>query len=124
MVNRYYGSRVTEIMGRRQQLLADLEKANAEIEAHKHDAEARKQLFFRRNQASAALNAYEKRAGEELKALVNGLQKWSSSKNGTRLSYLSALARDRLQGKTLNSGPERGDRDRIDRLLQLSARSR
>src|SRR5271167_923324 len=91
LVNRYYGSRVTEIMGRRQQLLADLEKANAEIEAHKHDAEARKQLFFRRNQASAALNAYEKRAGEELKALVNGLQKWSSSKNGTRLSYLSAL---------------------------------
>ena len=41
--------------------------------------------------ASAVLNAYEKRAGEELKALVNGLQKWSSSKNGTRLSYLSAL---------------------------------
>src|SRR5664280_2637168 len=91
VVNRYYGSRVTEIMGRRQQLLADLEKANADIEANKHDAEARKQLFFRRNQASAALNAYEKRAGEELKALVNGLQKWSSSKNGTRLSYLSAL---------------------------------
>jgi hypothetical protein len=91
VVNRYYGSRVTEIMGRRQQLVAELEKANAEIEANKHDAEARKQLFFRRNQASAALNAYEKRAGDELKALVNGLQKWSSSKNGTRLSYLSAL---------------------------------
>jgi len=91
VVNRYYGGRVTEIMGRRQQLLGELEKANAEIEANKHDAEARKQLFFRRNQASAALNAYEKRAGEELKALVNGLQKWSSSKNGTRLSYLSAL---------------------------------
>ena len=91
VVNRYYGGRVTEIMGRRQQLLGELEKANAEIEANKHDAEARKQLFFRRNQASAALNAYEKRAGEELKALVNGLQKWSGSKNGTRLSYLSAL---------------------------------
>src|SRR6516162_1412447 len=91
VVNRYYGSRVTEVMGRRQQLLAELEKANADIEANKHDAEVRKQLFFRRNQASAALNAYEKRAGEELKALVNGLQKWSSSKNGTRLSYLSAL---------------------------------
>lgn len=90
-MNRYYGNRVTEIMGRRQQLLAALEKANAEIEARKHDAEARKELFFRRNQASAALNAYEKRAGEELKALVHGLQKWSSSKNGTRLSYLSAL---------------------------------
>lgn len=91
VVNRYYGNRVTEIMGRRQQLLAELEKANAEIEAHKHEAEARKELFFRRNQASAALNAFEKRAGEELKALVHGLQKWSSSKNGTRLSYLSAL---------------------------------
>src|SRR6516165_7917140 len=90
VVNRYYGSRVTAIMGRRQQLQAELEKANAEIEAHKQDAEARKELFFRRNQASAALNAYEKRAGEELRALVNGLQKWSS-KNGTRLSYLSAL---------------------------------
>lgn len=91
VVNRYYGNRVTEIMSRRQQLLAELEKANAEIEAHKQDAEARKELFFRRNQASAALNAYDKRAGEELKALVNGLQKWSSSKNGTRLAYLSAL---------------------------------
>jgi hypothetical protein len=91
VLNRYYGNRVTEIMSRRQQLLVELEKANAEIEAHKHEAEARKELFFRRNQASAALNAYDKRAGEELKALVNGLQKWSSSKNGTRLSYLSAL---------------------------------
>jgi hypothetical protein len=91
VVNRYYGNRVMEIMTRRQQLLAELEKANAEIEAHKQDAEARKELFFRRNQASAALNAYEKRAAEELKALVNELQKWSSSKNGTRLAYLSAL---------------------------------
>lgn len=91
VVNRYYGNRVTEIMNRRQQLVSELEKANAEVEAHKHEAEARKELFFRRNQASAALNVYDKRAGEELKALVNGLQKWSSSKNGTRLSYLSAL---------------------------------
>lgn len=91
VVNRYYGNRVAEIMTRRQQLLAELEKANAEIEAHKQDAEARKELFFRRNQASAALNAYDKRAGDELKALVNELQKWSSSKNGTRLAYLSAL---------------------------------
>jgi len=91
VVNRYYGNRVTGIMTRRQQLLAELEKANAEIEAHKQDAEARKELFFRRNQASAALNAYDKGAGEELKALVDELQKWSSSKNGTRLAYLSAL---------------------------------
>jgi hypothetical protein len=91
VVNRYYGNRVTEIMARRQQLLAGLEKANAEIEAYKQDAEARKELFFRRNQASAALNAYDKRAGEDLKTLVNELQKWSSSKNGTRLAYLSAL---------------------------------
>jgi hypothetical protein len=90
-VNRYYANRVTEIMNRRQQLLAELEKANAEIEAHKHEAEARKELFFRRNQASAALHVYDKRAGEELKALVNELEKWSGSKNGTRLSYLSAL---------------------------------
>ena len=91
VVNRYYGSRVTEIMGRRQQLLLELEKANAEIEAHKQDPEARKELFFRRNQASAALHAYDKRAGDELKALVQALQKWSSAKNGTSLSYLSAL---------------------------------
>jgi hypothetical protein len=91
VVNRYYGSQVTEIMGRRQQLQAELEKANAEIEAHKQDPEARKELFFRRNQASAALNAYDKRAGDELKALVHALQTWSGSKNGTRLSYLSAL---------------------------------
>jgi hypothetical protein len=91
VVNRYYGSRVTELMSQRQQLVAALEKANAELEANKQDATARKELFFRRNQASAALNAHDKRTGEELKALVNSLQKWSSSKNGTRLAYLSAL---------------------------------
>ncbi len=91
VVNRYYGNRVTELMIQRQQLVAALEKANAELEANKQDATARKELFFRRNQASAALNAHDKRTGEELKALVNSLQKWSSSKNGTRLAYLSAL---------------------------------
>ena len=91
VINRYYGSRVTEIMGGRVQLLAELEKANADLEANKHDPEARKQLLFRRTQASAALNAYVKRAGDELKALVHGLQKWSSSKSETRLAYLSAL---------------------------------
>jgi hypothetical protein len=91
VVNRYYGSRVMEIMGRRQQLLAELEKASAELEARKQDPDARKEIFFRRSQAAAALNAYEKRAGDELKSLVHALQKWSSSKNGTRLSYLSAL---------------------------------
>jgi hypothetical protein len=91
VINRYYASRVAEIMGRRQQLLADWKKTNLEAEANKHNSEARKQLFFRRNQASAALNAYERRAAEELQALVNGLRKWSNGKNGTRLSYLSAL---------------------------------
>ena len=91
VLNRYYASRVVEIMTRRQQLLKELEKANAEIDASQHDTETRKKLFFRRNQALAALNAHEKRAGDELKALVTELQKWSSSKNGTRLSYLSAL---------------------------------
>jgi hypothetical protein len=91
VLNRYYAGRVVEIMTRRQQLLKELEKANAEIDANQHDTETRKKLFFRRNQASAALNAYDKRAGDELKALVTELQKWSSSKNGTRLSYLSAL---------------------------------
>jgi hypothetical protein len=49
-VNRYYGNRVTEIMARLRQLLAELAKANAE--AHKHDGETRKELFFQRNQAS------------------------------------------------------------------------
>ena len=91
VLNRYYAGRVVEIMSRRQQLLKELEKANAEIDASHHDTEARKKLFFRRNQALAALNAHEKRAGDELKALVTELQKWSSGKNGTRLSYLSAL---------------------------------
>jgi hypothetical protein len=91
VLNRYYAGRVVEIMARRQQLLKELEKANAEIDANQHDTEARKKLFFRRNQALAALNAHEKHAGDELKALVTELQKWSSSQNGTRLSYLSAL---------------------------------
>src|SRR5207244_11328792 len=70
-----------------------------------------KELLFRRNQASAALNAYDKRAGEELKALVNGLQKWSSSKNRQRLSYLSALHSICLPGAAGSSGPEFGGRD-------------
>ena len=124
VVNRYYGSRVTEIMGRRQQLLAELEKANAEIEAHKQDAEARKELFFRRNQASAALHAYDKKAGEELKALVNALQKWSSSKNGTRLSYSVGPALDCLQGAASGHGPQLRGWNRINRVLQLPARGR
>ena len=105
VVNRFYGHRVTEIMNHRQQLVADLDKANAEIVAHKQDAEVRKELFFRRNQASAALNAYEKRAAEELKSLVNSLQKWSSSKNGTRLSYLSALHAIVCREKRMDSDP-------------------
>jgi len=66
-------------------------KANADIEANKHDAEARKQLFLSAKPGFCCLERLRKTAGEELKALVNGLQKWSSSKNGTRLSYLSAL---------------------------------
>lgn len=105
VVNRYYGNRVTEIMSHRQQLVAELEKANAEIEAHKQDADARKELFFKRNQASAALRTYEKRAAEELKSLVNSLQKWSSSMNGTRLSYLSALHAIVCREKRLDSDP-------------------
>jgi hypothetical protein len=122
VLNRYYAGRVVEIMTHRQQLLKELEKANAEIDASQHDAEALKKLFFRRNQALAALNAHEKRAGDELKALVSELQKWSSSKNGTRLSYLSALHAIVCRGQT--GEPECGDRDGINRVLQLSAGSR
>jgi hypothetical protein len=109
VVNRYYGDRVSQIMGRRQQMVVELEKANAELDAKKQDATARKELFFRRNQAIATLNAYDKRAGEDLRALVHALQKWSSSKNGTRLSYLSALhaivCRERRMSPEVNFTP-------------------
>ena len=123
VVNRYYGSRVTEVIGRRQQLLAELEKANAEIEANKHDAEARKQLFFRRNQASAALNAYEKRAGEELKALVKASEVERQQERNSIVLPVGP-ARHRVPGATGNLRHEFRAGNGIHRVLQLSAGSR
>ena len=90
-VNKYYGSVVTQILCRRGELWEQLEKANAEVEAKKDDAEARKEAIFRRNQASAAFAAYEQRSREELRALIDQVRIWAQGKNGTRLAYLSAL---------------------------------
>jgi hypothetical protein len=90
-VNRYYANVVTQALSRRRELWEQLEQANAEVEAKKDDAEARKEAIFRRNQASAAFRAYEERSKEELRALIDQVRMWAQSKNGTRLAYLSAL---------------------------------
>ena len=90
-VNKYYANVVTQILSRRRELWEQLEKANAEVEAKKDDAEARKEAIFRRNQASAAFSAYEQRSREELRALIDQVRIWAQGKNGTRLAYLSAL---------------------------------
>jgi hypothetical protein len=90
-VNKYYGGVVTQILSRRRELWEQLEKANAEVEKTRDDAEARKEAIFRRNQASAAFSAYEQRSREELRALIDQVRMWAQGKNGTRLAYLSAL---------------------------------
>jgi hypothetical protein len=91
VINKYYASVVTQILGRQRELWDRLEQANAEVGAKKNDAEARKEVMFRRNQASAAFFAYEQRSREELRALIDQVRIWAQGKNGTRLAYLSAL---------------------------------
>jgi hypothetical protein len=90
-VNKYYANVVTQTLSRQRELWEQLEKANAEVEAKKDDAEARKEATFRRNQASATFAAYEQRSREELRALIDQVRLWAQGKNGTRLAYLSAL---------------------------------
>jgi hypothetical protein len=90
-VNKYYAAVVTQILTQRRQLWDELEKAEAEVEALKEDAEARKEAIFRRKQASAALHGFEERSREELRALIDQVRIWAQNKNGTRLAYLSAL---------------------------------
>lgn len=90
-VNKYYAAVVTQTLTQRRELWDELEKAEAEVEALKDDAEARKDAIFRRKQASAALQSFEERSREELRALIDQVRIWAQSKNGTRLAYLSAL---------------------------------
>jgi hypothetical protein len=90
-VNKYYANVVTQTLSRRRELWEQLEKANAEVETKKDDAEARKEAIFRRNQTSAAFAAHEQRSKDELRALIDQVRMWAQGKNGTRLAYLSAL---------------------------------
>ena len=90
-VNKYYAAVVTQTLTQRRELWDELEKAEAEVEALKEDPEARKEAIFRRKQASAALQTFEERSREELRALIDQVRIWAQSKNGTRLAYLSAL---------------------------------
>ena len=90
-VNKYYASVITQILGGRRELWEQLQKADAEVESKKEDAEARKQAIFRRNQASAALSIYEQRSGEEMRALIDHVRIWAQGKNRRQLAYLSAL---------------------------------
>jgi hypothetical protein len=90
-INRYYGSVVKQVAERRQILSAELTAAQNEVETAGEDVDARKRALFRRNQAASALHLFDKRSGEEMKALVNQVRAWGQSKNGTRMAYLSAL---------------------------------
>ena len=90
-VNKYYAAVVTQALSQRRELWDELEKAEAEVEALKDDAEARKEAIFRRKQASAALHSFEERSREELRALIDQVRIWAQGKNGTRSAYLSAL---------------------------------
>ena len=112
VVNKYYGNVVTQALSRRRELWEQLERANAEVDAKKNDAEARKEVMFRRNQASAAFSVYEQRSREELRALIDQVRIWAQSKNGTRLAYLSALhaivCRDRRPSQEYDFVPGTG----------------
>lgn len=112
VVNKYYANVVTQALSRRRELWEQLEKANAEVDAKKNDAEARKEVMFRRNQASAAFSVYEERSREELRALIDQVRIWAQSKNGTRLAYLSALhaivCRDRRPSQEYDYVPGTG----------------
>jgi hypothetical protein len=90
-INRYYGSVVKQVAERRQILSAELTAAQNEVETAGEDVDARKRALFRRNQAASALHLFDKRSGEDMKALVNQVRAWGQSKNGTRMAYLSAL---------------------------------
>ncbi len=90
-INRFYASEVQKTLAQRQKLLEELEHAQAQVNSMTNDPETRKQLLFRRNQASAAYHEYEKRAADDLKSLIRKVRSWGQSKNGTRLSYMSAL---------------------------------
>src|SRR5262249_15997190 len=70
-VNKYYAAAVTQILSQRRELGDELEKAEAEVEALKEDAERRKEAIFRRKRASAALRSFEERSREELRALID-----------------------------------------------------
>jgi hypothetical protein len=112
VVNKYYANVVTQALSRRRELWEQLEKANAEVDAKKNDAEARKEVMFRRNQASAAFSVYEQRSREELRALIDQVRIWAQSKSGTRLAYLSALhaivCRDRRPSQEYDFVPGTG----------------
>ena len=112
VVNKYYANVVTQALSRRRELWEQLEKANAEVDAKKNDAEARKEVMFRRNQASAAFSVYEQRSREELRALIDQVRIWAQSKNGTRMAYLSALhaivCRDRRPSQEYDFVPGTG----------------
>src|SRR5215471_2852463 len=90
-VNKYYAAVVTQILSQRRELWDELEKAEAEVEALKEDADAQKEAIFRCKQAAAALQSFEERSREELRALIDQVRIWAQSKNGSRLAYLSAL---------------------------------
>ena len=112
VVNKYYANVVTQALSRRRELWEQLERANAEVDAKKNDAEARKEVMFRRNQASATFLAYEQRSREELRALIDQVRMWAQGKNGTRLAYLSALhaivCRDRRPSQEYDFVPGTG----------------
>ena len=91
VVSRFYGGTVSRILAREKHFLEALQKADAEVEVKKDDPETRKEAFFRRNQASAAYHANEKRTREDMRSLIDMVRMWGQGKNGTRMACLAAL---------------------------------
>ena len=127
-VNKYYANVVMQALSRRRELWEQLEQANAEVEAKKDDADARKEAIFRRNQASSTFRAYEERSREELRALIDQVRAWAQGKNGTRLAYLSALhsivCRDRRPDPEQESAPALAQSFSMRFRRRLSTKSR
>ena len=106
VVNRYYGSRVTEIMGRRQQLLAELEKANAEIEATQARRRGSQGAFLPAQPGFRCVECLRKTCGRRVEGAGQRTAEVEQQQERNPIVLPVGLARDRVQGATGGSGPE------------------
>ncbi|MHB8656225.1 MAG: hypothetical protein ACYDA9_20400 [Terriglobia bacterium] len=91
IMSTFYAVNIGLVAERRTKLEKALEEAQAEFEARKNDPAARKEVTFKRNQASAELHFFEERSRKDVKNLILMIRMWAQQKNGNRLAYLAAL---------------------------------